>query len=72
MSKIGEKIIPVPSSVTVSIEKDSVSMKGAKGELTVTIPRGITIEHLGDSLIVKRANDTKKVHALHGLIRSLV
>jgi large subunit ribosomal protein L6 len=72
MSRIGKKPIPVPSSVTVSIEPDLVRVNGPKGELTERIPRDITVAQEGEELVVKRPTDRGEHRALHGLTRSLV
>ena len=72
MSRIGKKPIPVPTSVTVSIEPELVRVNGPKGELTERIPRDITVAQEGEELIVKRPTDRGEHRALHGLTRSLV
>jgi large subunit ribosomal protein L6 len=72
MSRIGKKPIPVPTSVSVSIEPDLVRVNGPKGELTERIPRDITVAQEGEELIVKRPTDRGEHRALHGLTRSLV
>ena len=72
MSRIGKKPIPVPTSVTVSIEPDLVRVNGPKGELTERIPRDIVVAQEGEELIVKRPTDRGEHRALHGLTRSLV
>lgn len=72
MSKIGNLPIKIPQGVEVTIEKKLVKTKGAKGELTVKIPKSITLEQEGDTLVVKREVETKEAKSLHGLARSLV
>ncbi len=72
MSRIGKKPIPVPTSVTVSLEPDLVRVNGPKGELTERIPRDITVAQEGEELIVSRPTDRGEHRALHGLTRSLV
>jgi large subunit ribosomal protein L6 len=72
MSRIGKRPIPVPTSVTVSIEPDLVRVNGPKGELTERIPRDITVAQEGEELIVQRPTDRGEHRALHGLTRSLV
>jgi large subunit ribosomal protein L6 len=72
MSRIGKKPIPVPTSVTVSIEPELVRVNGPKGELTERIPRDITVAQEGEELVVKRPTDRGEHRALHGLTRSLV
>ena len=72
MSKIGQKVIPVPKSVQLDIQKDSVSVKGSKGELKISFPHHISLVKDQDVLTVKRANDHSKSKADHGLFRSLI
>lgn len=72
MSRIGRQPIPVPASVTVTIERESVSVKGPKGELSERIPRDIEVVQEGEQLLVKRPTDRGEHRALHGLTRSLV
>ena len=72
MSRIGKKPIPVPTSVTVSVEPQLVRVNGPRGELTERIPRDITVAQEGEELIVTRPTDRGEHRALHGLTRSLV
>jgi large subunit ribosomal protein L6 len=72
MSRIGKKPIPVPASVSVSIEPQLVRVNGPKGELTERIPRDITVAQEGEELVVTRPTDRGEHRALHGLTRSLV
>jgi large subunit ribosomal protein L6 len=72
MSRIGRKPIPVPASVTVSIEPERVRVNGPKGELQERIPRDIQVEQGDGELLVKRPTDRGEHRALHGLTRSLV
>ena len=72
MSRIGRLPIPVPGSVTVALNRDVFTAKGPKGELTVDVPDGMTVE-IGDGEIkVQRPGDTPRERAMHGLTRSLV
>ena len=70
MSRIGNKIIPVPSGVKVAIKDGIVDVQGPKGKMAVKLPRGITFEQKDSTLIAKR--DTEEHRALHGLARALV
>ncbi len=72
MSRIGRKPVPVPSGVTVSIEPESVSVKGPKGELSERVPRDIGVAQEGEKILVTRPTDRGEHRALHGLVRSLV
>jgi large subunit ribosomal protein L6 len=72
MSRIGRSPIAVPSTVTVEVSGDTVTVKGPQGILERTIPSNISIRQEGETLIVERPNDERKNRALHGLTRSLV
>ena len=73
MSRIGRMPIAVPAGVTVSIaENNSVTVKGPKGELSRVLPSEMTIEMEGDTVVVKRPNDLKRMKSLHGLTRTLI
>jgi len=72
MSRIGRKPIPVPETVTVSIEPEVVRVSGPRGELSERVPRDITIAQEDGQLVVTRPTDRGEHRALHGLTRSLV
>lgn len=72
MSRIGKKIITLPSGVAVSVDKSVVTVKGPKGTLTQAIDPDITIEQEGSELQVVRPTEQKRHKAMHGLYRSLI
>ncbi len=70
MSRIGNKLIPVPSGVKVQIKDGVVDVQGPKGKMTVPLPRGIQFEQKDGTLVAKRESEEQR--ALHGLARALV
>ena len=72
MSKIGKMPIEIPPGVEIVIEKSLLIAKGAKGEVSVKIPKVISIEQEESTLFVKKKEETKDSSALHGLTRSLI
>jgi len=70
MSRIGRKPIAIPPGVTVQTEASVMIVKGPKGTLRVSLPRGIRFEKQDGNLLARRENDEQA--ALHGLARSLV
>jgi len=66
MSRIGNRKIEVPASVTVTIEDNKVTVKGSKGELSLDIVNGIKVEQNENTITVTRANDEKQTRAMHG------
>jgi large subunit ribosomal protein L6 len=72
MSRIGRKPIPVPETVTVTIEPELVRVHGPRGELSERVHRDITVKLQDANLLVSRPTDRGEHRALHGLTRSLV
>src|SRR3989475_8110002 len=72
MSRIGKQPIPVPETVTVSIEPELVRVAGPRGELQERVSRELTVEQSDGELLVKRPTDRGEHRALHGLTRSLI
>jgi large subunit ribosomal protein L6 len=70
MSRIGNKIITVPSGVKVELKDGTVEVEGPKGKMAVKVPAGIHFEQKDGTLVAKRDSDEKR--ALHGLARALV
>jgi large subunit ribosomal protein L6 len=72
MSRIGRLPIPVLKGVEVTLGEGSVSIKGPKGSLTQSLPRGISAGVEEGRILVKRRDDSKGQKALHGLSRALL
>jgi large subunit ribosomal protein L6 len=70
MSRIGSKPVEVPSGVTATVAGRKVSVKGPKGELSRTLPEGVSTRLADGKLHVDREGD--EAAALHGLARSLL
>ena len=73
MSRIGKKPIEVPTDVTVTIsEKNVVTVKGPKGELTNTFNTDIKIEQEDNIITLTRPTESKDHRSIHGTTRSLL
>jgi len=73
MSRIGKKPIAIPQGVQVDIsENNIVRVKGPKGELTQAFNKNMIIEKVDNAILVKRPDDSKFNHSLHGLTRTLI
>jgi large subunit ribosomal protein L6 len=72
MSRVGKASIPVPSGVTVKIDKSDVSVKGPKGELKRTFHPDMSIVLESNTLKVVRPSDNRLHRSLHGLTRTLL
>jgi large subunit ribosomal protein L6 len=72
MSRIGKLPITIPTGVTVTVDENTVKVKGPRGELTHRLPSGITVDRADNTLNVTRASEESNHKALHGLTRSLI
>jgi large subunit ribosomal protein L6 len=72
MSRIGKRPINIPGKVTVTIEGQHVAVKGPKGELARVLPAEVTVEQEGETILVKRRNESRPARQRHGLSRTLV
>ena len=68
MSRVGNKPIPLPKGVKLTVGKELL-VEGPKGKQTVPIPAGITLRQQDGNLEIQRDGDDKA--ALHGLTRAL-
>ena len=74
MSRIGNKPIPIPSGVKVTIDDRTVSVEGPVGKLSWKYREeiGVTIDESSKTVLVTRFNDERFNRSLHGLTRSLI
>ena len=72
MSRIGKQPVPVPKGVTVTIDGQKVTVKGAKGELSRELPPEIAFVQEGEEIVVTRRNESRNARQRHGLVRTLI
>jgi len=72
MSKIGKKIITIPTQVTVTLQDGELITKGPKGELRVKLLPHLEVKIDGQELSLARKNELKQTKSNHGLMRSLI
>lgn len=72
MSRIGKQNIEIPSSVEVSLEKQTIKVKGPKGELKRTISDLMEIEINKSYISLIKKEDSRKAQQLYGLSRTLL
>ena len=69
MSRVGKKLIPVPSGVKIQVG-ETLKVQGPKGTLEVPVPAGIRVQQNDGKLELIR--DSDEYAALHGLTRALL
>jgi large subunit ribosomal protein L6 len=64
MSRVANRIIDVPAGVTVTVAAGVVTVKGAKGSLSLPVGNGLSVEQQDKKLAVKfQGDDTVRVRA---------
>ncbi len=72
MSRIGKKALALPKDVSVTFEKNVVTVKGPKGQLTQDVDPDMSVVVEGAELRVERPTEQKRHKAMHGLYRALI
>ena len=72
MSRIGKKPVPIPGTVTASLDDRTVEVKGPKGALTAKLSDLTTVE-IGEGVItVSPINESREARAAWGMSRTIV
>jgi large subunit ribosomal protein L6 len=72
MSRIGRKPLPVPKGVEVTIDGQTVTVKGPKGTLVQRVHSEMRVRLENGNVLVERPSDARQHRALHGLTRALL
>ena len=57
MSRVAKRVIDIPTGVTVTLAADAVTIKGAKGALTLAVGGGVSVVQEEKKLAVKYQGD---------------
>ncbi len=72
MSRIGNRIIKIPTGVTVECNDNIVTVKGPKGELSYEVVKDLKVNISEGTLTVERLNEDKKTKAMHGTTNAII
>ena len=72
MSRIGKQPVPIPKAVTVTLDGQTVTAKGPKGQLSREFPSEIAFVQEGAEIVVTRVNESRNARQRHGLVRTLI
>jgi len=72
MSRIGKKPVAVPDKVEVRIDGQTVSAKGPKGALDVTLVGEVSVAMEDGAVVVAPRDQTKRARSMWGMSRTLV
>ena len=66
MSRIGNRHLAIPEGVTVEVNDNVVTVKGSKGELSLTTSNLVTVEVKDGEVVITRKNETIPARSMHG------
>ncbi len=72
MSRIGRAPITIPAGVDVTLDGNTITVKGPKGSATRTVNPELTVAVENGTITISRPNDEKYTRSIHGLNRTLV
>ena len=72
MSRIGNRVIKIPTGVTVENNNNLVTVKGSKGELSYQVISDLKVNINEDSVTVERLKEDKHTRAMHGTTNALI
>ena len=72
MSRIGNRKLALPTGVTASIDGNALTVKGAKGTLSLELNKLVSVEISDTELVTKAKNDSKEANINVGTMNSLI
>ncbi len=72
MSRIGKKPVAIPAGVTLSLDGQTVLVKGPRGELSWTVVEEIVMKHEAGELTFAPRDGSTRARSMWGLSRTLV
>jgi large subunit ribosomal protein L6 len=72
MSRIGKKPVPVPAGVTATVDGQTVTAKGPKGELFFVANDEVSVKLEDNAVVVQPVNATKDARSKWGMSRTMV
>src|ERR1700755_1429539 len=72
MSRIGKKPVTIPKSVTATVDGQTVTVKGPKGQLSLTLINDVEVKLENGAISVSPRSDTKRARSMWGMSRSMV
>jgi large subunit ribosomal protein L6 len=72
MSRVGKLPIQIPAGVDVALTPDAISVKGAKGSLSMALTKAVHVTHQNNELVIAPSNKDAHSRAMWGTVRSRV
>ena len=71
MSRVAKKPVEMPSGVSLTVSGQTITAKGPKGVMSMTVNNNVSFAHEDNVLTFKPANDLLSNMAMAGTMRSL-
>ncbi|MCB1426111.1 MAG: 50S ribosomal protein L6 [Zhengella sp.] len=72
MSRIGKKPVPVPAGVTATVDGQTVTAKGPKGELKFVVNDEVLVKLEDGAIAVNPADESKDARSKWGMSRTMI
>lgn len=72
MSRIGKKPVTIPAGVNITLDGQTVTVKGPKGQLSWTVVDEIEVKQEGGELNLTPRSESTRARSMWGLSRTLV
>lgn len=72
MSRIGNRVIKIPTGVTVENNNNIVTVKGPKGELSYEVIKDLRVNIGEGTISVERLKEDKQTRAMHGTTNAII
>ena len=72
MSRVGRKVITIPSGVEIKQDGNKITVKGPKGQLERDFSSEITVKVENNDINITRPSDLPDIRALHGTTRAVL
>ena len=72
MSRIGKKPVSVPKGVQANVDGQTVTAKGPKGQLAVSLVDEVSVEMSDDGITIAPRDESQRARAMWGMSRTLV
>jgi len=63
MSRVAKRPVDLPAGVTATVAANTIKVKGAKGELTLVVADGVSVEQKEKTLVCAYASDASRMSA---------
>lgn len=71
MSRIGNRVLTIPEGVNITLENDTVTVKGPKGSLDFPISKSVIVKIDGNALTVEKT-DNADSNVMQGTINAII